>query len=471
MNAPKTSLNLWLTVALLTVYPAMAQTNFTILKSFTSVPDGNVPFSTLVADSNGLLYGTTTGGGISNQGTIFVIHTNAYGYKSPSGYATLASFTGGTNAAYPYAGLVLSTNGNLYGTTFGGGISNFGTVFTIRNDGSGLGVLHSFVGGTDGENPRAALIEASDGTLYGTTYFANSSNRGTIFKINNDGSGYATLHTFTGNPDGQQTQGRLLEGSDGVLYGTAGNGGIHYRGMIFFITKDGGSYGTLYDFGSITGDGSGPVAGLIEASDHALYGTTYSGGGTGANGTVFKINKDSSGYQILHGFSTSNGDGQRPNGELVEGLDGAIYGGTDFGGVGSVGVIYKLNKDGGGYQILRNFSSGSGDGHDPKCGLLQLANGILYGTTEFGAVGGAGCVFALSTAPLPPRIQSLTISGNTNLLQCFATSTVLYDIQLSTNLSAWTILATKTSQTNGQLNYTNQSPPLTSAFYRLQQHQ
>ena len=461
----------WLMLLMLAVMrPATAQTNFTILKSFTSVPDGNVPYCTLVADTNGLLYGTTSGGGISNQGTIFVIHTNAFGYKNTFGYMTLASFVGTTNGVAPFAGLVLSTNGGLYGITFSGGISNYGTVFTIGRDGSGFAVLHSFTGGTDGENPRAGLIEASDGALYGTTYFANSANRGTIFKLNKDGSGYSVLHTFTGNPDGQQPTCKLLEASDGILYGTTVFGSAHNKGAIFAMNKDGSGYGTLYDFGSITGDGTGPSAGLIEGSDYALYGTAYLGGGTGNNGIVFTINKDGNGYQILHGFSTTNGDGQRPNGELIEGVDGALYGGTDFGSTGSSGVIYKLNKDSSGYQILRNFSSSNGDAHTPKCALLQLSNGILYGTTEFGAVGGAGCVFTLSAAPLPPRILSLATSGNTNVLQCFATSSVQYDIQRSTNLSDWVTLTTLTSLTNGQLNYTNSSPLPQNTFYRLQQH-
>ena len=194
---------------------ATAQTNFTILKSFMSAPDGAVPYGGLAADTNGMLYGTTVAGGlsqsgISNQGTIFAMNQDG------SGYVTLKSFDG-TNGGFPYAGLLLSTNGSFYGTTYGGGTSNFGTVFAINRDGSGFAVLHSFTGSTDGKNPEAGLIEGNDGALYGTTSFADSSTRGTIFKLNKNGSGYSVLHTFTGNPDGQQPEDKLLQGSDGAL--------------------------------------------------------------------------------------------------------------------------------------------------------------------------------------------------------------------------------------------------------------
>ncbi|HXI70074.1 MAG TPA: choice-of-anchor tandem repeat GloVer-containing protein [Verrucomicrobiae bacterium] len=474
MKTLQLTIGFLLMMGLLTaIRPAGAQTNFTILKSFTGAPDGNIPYSTLVADTNGVLYGTTVNGGISNQGTIFAIQQNAFGYTNTFGYVTLRSFAGATNGVAPYAGLVLSTNGSLYGITYGGGISNYGTVFTINRDGSGLAYLHSFTGTTDCKNPEAGLIEGSDGALYGTTYFADGATRGTIFKINKDGSGYMILHTFTGTSsggDGQNPICKLLEADDGLIYGTTSLGGSANAGTVFAINKDGTGYNILYSFKTTGGDGRQPGAGLLEGSDQVLYGTTYVSGGTGTNGTVFSLNKNGSNYQILHRFSTSNGDGQRPDGELIEGADGALYGGTDSGGTGSSGTIYKLNKDSSGYQILRNFSSGNGDGHIPRCALLQLSNGVFYGTTEFGAVGGAGCVFALSAAPLPPRILSLSALSSSNWLQCAATSAVQYDVQRSTNLSSWSLLTTVTSQTNGQLNYSDLTPPRPNAYYRLQQH-
>ena len=376
--------------------PASAQTNFTALKSFAG-PDGSVPAGSLVYGNDGAFYGTTAGGGISNAGTVFKLNQDG------SGFVTLKSFVGSDGAA-PYAGLVLSTNGCLFGTTYGGGLSNFGTVFKIARDGTGFSVLHSFTGAEDSKNPGAALIEGSDGALYGTTPFGNSATRGTIFKIQKDGNGYLVLHSFTGNPDGQQPQCKLLEGSDGALYGTASFGGPTVRGTVFTLQKDGSGYSTIYNFQN-SADGSGPGAGLVEGSNGALYGTT-SYGGTDNCGTIFKMNKDGSGHTVLRSFLATGGDGQRPNGELIEGADGALYGGTEAGGAG-YGTFYTLNKYTGGYSILRSFAGTGGDANSPRCALVQLNNDVLYGTTEFGGHSGGGCVFALSTVPLPPRVLSM----------------------------------------------------------------
>lgn len=442
---------------------ATAQTNFTLLKSFNGNPDGVVPYNSLAADTNLVLYGTAVGGGISNIGTVFRLNADG------SGFSVLKGFTG-PDGSGPRAGLVLGSDGNLYGTTWSGGSANFGTIFTLNRSGGGFAVLHSFTGSSDSKNPSATLIEGSDGALYGTTEFADSATRGTVFKINKNGGGYSILHTFTGNPDGQQPQARLLEGSDGRLYGTTSFGGNTVVGTIFGLNKDGSGYGLVYTFQTTGGDGRQPEGGLIEGSDHALYGTTYHGGSTGGAGTVFKINKDGGGYLILRSFSSAGADGQRPNAELVEGADGALYGGNDFGNPPVNGTIYKINKDGSGYAILRSFVNANGDGGTPKCGLIQLKNGAFYGTTEYGGLAGAGCVFALSSAPLPPRVSSLSVSAGSNFVQFATTSATQYDVQRSTNLSSWLVLTTLTSPTNGQINYKDLTPPVRSAFYRLQQH-
>jgi uncharacterized repeat protein (TIGR03803 family) len=454
----------------LTVGPVAAQTNFTILKHFNGVPDAAVPFGALVVDGNNVFYGTTIGGGVSNAGAVFKLNADG------SGYGVLKSLVA-SNGTGPQAGLVLGADGMLYGTAYSGGASNFGTVFALNRDGSGFGVLHSFTGTTDGANPEGPVIEGSDGVLYGTTYFANSATRGTVFKINKNGTGYSIIHTFLGSVwgDGQQPECRLLEGSDGALYGTTGFGGAHNAGTVFTINKDGSGYNILYSFRSFIGDGLGPTAGLMEGSDQALYGTTYKGGAISTNqgGTAFKINKDGGGYQILHDFSLSTADASRPNGELVEGSDGALYGGCDYGGHGS-GAFFKMNKDGSGYSILRTlFGPGGGDGYLPKCALVQLSNDVFYGTTELGGGGAptaAGCVFALSSAPLPPRGLSVSVSPSSNTVHFAATSSVQYDVERSTNFSSWSALTTLTSPTNGQINYVDLNPPGLAGFYRLKLH-
>jgi len=441
--------------------PASAQTNFTVLRSFSGIPDGAVPFGALVDGKDGAFYGTTAAGGISNYGTIFRVNTDG------SRPVILKSFIGSDGSA-PLAGLVLSIDGKLFGTTFTGGTSNFGTVFSLGKNGSDFTVLHSFAGGPDGKSPKFPLIVGSDGVLYGTADFADSTNRGTIFRLNQDGTSYSVLHIFTGNPDGQNPT-KLLEGSDGNLYGATGFGGPTIAGTVFSIQKDGNGYAILYNFQGRGGDGLSPGAGLVEGSDGALYGTT-SHGGTGLGGTVFRLNMDGTGYGILRSFSDAGDDSYEPDTELVEGTDGALYGSTYFGSNGSDnGTIYKLNKDGSGYTILRKFTGTSGDGQTPGA-LLLMTNGVFYGTTEYGGGGvGGGCVFALGSVPLPPRVAALSASGSTNLMQCAATSGFQYDVQRSTNLSSWSVLASITS-TNGGFTFSDSTQLQPVAFYRLQQH-
>ncbi len=453
------SLALWLLAML--VPSAAAQTNFALLKGFTGA-DGGVPICTLANGQDGALYGTTAGGGISNMGTVFRINKDGLGFR------LLKSFVG-VDGASPATGLVMSTNGSLFGTTYAGGISNFGTVFTLSKDGGGFAVLHSFTGSSDSRTPEGALIEGSDGALYGTTVFGDSATRGTIFKLNKDGSNYCVLHGFTGSPDGQQPEARLSEGSDGALYGTTAFGGlVSQGGTVFSLNKDGSGYGVLYSFGGTSGDGREPAAGLLEGSDGALYGTTYRGG-SGKVGTVFMMNKDGGGYSVLRSFLTTGGDGQNPDTELIEAADGALYGGTYRAGPNPTGTIFKLNKDGNGYAILRSFAATGGDWSTPNA-LLQASNGVFYGTTQYGGEFGGGCVFALSTSPLPPRIVSLSVSNSSNLIQFATTSAIQYDVQSSTNLSSWFVLATLTSPASGQLGYYDLSPPKPAAFYRLQEH-
>ena len=336
----------------------------------------------------------------------------------------------------------------------------------IGGDNRLLRVLYSFTNGTDGKRPQAGLLAASDGALYGTTS-AGSSNRGIVFKIDTDGGGFQILHTFTGKPDGQQPTCKLVEGSDGALYGTTQGGGTSLGGTVFKINKDGNGYGILYNF--VGGSGASlPYAGLIKGSDGFLYGTTYYGPGFDFVGTIFQISEDGLSYQTQYSFPAT-GDLQGPAGELLEGPDNALYGvaGRSLASPYS-GGIFKVNKDGSDYTVLRAFGS-IPDGAAPNCALVEL-NNIFYGTTEMGGTLGFGCVFALSSSPLPPRITSLATSGTTNTLQIVATSASQFAVERSTNLADWSVITTLTSPLSCQTNFPDLGPPQPSAFYRLHQH-
>jgi uncharacterized repeat protein (TIGR03803 family) len=253
---------------------------------------------------------------------------------------TLYSFCPGgppcTDGSAPIAALAQATDGNFYGTTSEG---PYGTVFKITPNGS-LITLYSFCSQpncADGAQPYAGLVQATDGNFYGTTFVGgvDQSGAGTIFRITPSGA-LTTVYTFCphfqGCPDGANPEGTLVQATDGNLYGTTEMGGTGRScsggcGVVFKITLS-GALTTLYSFNGT--DGARPYAGLVQATDGNLYGTTYEGGGTNNDcmngcGTVFKITPSGT-FTTLHSFNFS--DGYLPDGGLIQATDGNIYGVT-----------------------------------------------------------------------------------------------------------------------------------------------
>jgi uncharacterized repeat protein (TIGR03803 family) len=385
--------------------PLQAQT-FTTLHSFDGT-DGTNPHAGLVQATDGNLYGTTYLGGADNDGTVFKI--------TPSGtLTTLHSFAGyPTDGGNPDAGLVLATNGDLYGTTYEGEASDAGAVFKITPGGT-LKILYSFcsqINCTDGYFPYAGLVQATNGYFYGTTYMGGTNNQGTVFRIITPGDTLKTLHSFdiTTNPmDGVEPYAGLVQASDGNFYGTTYGGGSYLYGTVFKITTN-GTLTTLHSF-DVT-DGYFPTAGLVQATDGNLYGTTFAGGAND-QGTVFKITPSGT-LTTLYNFCSQSSciDGAYPWAGLIQGTDGNLYGTTYGGGNNSDGTVFKITP-GGKLKILYSFCSQSGctDGYEPVAGLVQATSGELYGTTEEGGVNGKGTVFRLSVG-LRPFVKTLPTSG------------------------------------------------------------
>jgi uncharacterized repeat protein (TIGR03803 family) len=204
-------------------------------------PDSSRPRSPLIEGDDGALYGTSFLGGPSNLGGVFKINGDG------TGYSVLWFFKGAnSDGAYPGAGLVRGTNGFLYGTTSSGGISNFGTVYRLDQKGSNYAVLKSF-SGVDGANPCAALIQAADGRLYGTTLNGGTNNLGLVFSIAADGADFKILTTFTGTAgDGSHPRAALLQCGSGALYGTTQTGGLVGNGTVFTLQPDGTGFAILW---------------------------------------------------------------------------------------------------------------------------------------------------------------------------------------------------------------------------------
>ena len=342
------------------------------LYTFGGTSDGGYP-NGLVRDAAGNLYGTTitggvgacTYGGLSGCGVVFKV--------TPAGKEiVLYSFTGGADGAAPYRSLVRDANGNLYGTTPGGGRDGFGTVFKVDKNGNET-VLYSFTGGADGGNPYSDLVRDAQGNLYGVA-------GPVVFKLDEHGKEFV-LYTFTG----AAPNGHLLRDAKGNFYGTTSGGGTYGFGTVFKLNTL-GKETDLYSFcplGGICADGAFPSAGVIQDAAGNLYSTT-SQGGTAGWGTVFKLDKSGK-ETVLHSFSY--GDGGLPYAGLVRDINDNLYGTTTLGGIqkktclNGCGVIFKVAKSGK-ETTLHSFTFA--DGADPQTGVIRDAKGNLYGTTTMG---------------------------------------------------------------------------------------
>ncbi len=280
--------------------------------------DGATPyFGGLLQAADGNFYGTTTFGGANGTGAVIKV--------TPAGQeSVLYSFgvSGGGDGAYPLAALIQASDGNLYGTTVLGGLNDSGALFQITPTGV-ESVLHSFGTGSDGSNPAGSLIQASDGNLYGVTVSGGASGEGTVFEIALNGA-ESVLYSFGAAPDGNEPLGSLLQASDGNLYGLTELGGANGVGAVVKITL-GGVESVLYSFGASSGDAQSPYFNsLMQASDGKLYGMTYAGGAN-SDGTVFNITLAGA-ESVLYSFGSVPGDGSNPSGSLLQATDGNLYG-------------------------------------------------------------------------------------------------------------------------------------------------
>jgi uncharacterized repeat protein (TIGR03803 family) len=313
-----------------------------------------------------------------------------------------------TNGAFPYCGLVLSSN-VLYGTSSAGGTNGQGVIFSVNTDGSHFTDLHTFGAlssvytgdNTDGAKPYDTLLLYSN-QLYGTASIGGTSGFGTIFRINTDGTLFTNLHNFTDGSGGPR--GGLIV-SNNVLYGTTLSGGTG-DGSVFRIDTDGLNFTNLHSFTTLTNDALAPAGGLV-LSGSTLYGTT-SGKDNGGEGVVFSVSTGGKGYTNLFSFQTAPGQGQsstnttgaEPYASLLL-LGSTLYGTTLYGGTNGNGVIFAINTNGSGFTNLHTFGPGTTgatnvDGVSPE-GQLLLVGGSLYGTAANGGFGGYGTVFAINT--------------------------------------------------------------------------
>lgn len=351
-----------------TIFKITTTGTFTVLRHLNSATDGSSAQGDLIQAADGNFYGMCFYGGVNGNGTIFKI--------SPTGaFSVLRSLSWITDGSNPLGSLMQNTDGNLYGMTSGGGSGSSGVFFKITTAGA-YTVLHSFVSATEGDAPKGGLVRGTDGNLYGMASNGGSNLWGTAFKLTTAGA-YTLLVSFNGQTIGNAPEESLVKGSDSAYYGTTTSGGLYNFGTIFKIC--GGTTTLLYSFNK-NADGGVPKGSLILASDGNLYGTT-STGGTNTYGTIFRITPAGN-YTVLRHLNSST-DGAYPMGSLVQGSDGNLYGMTSAGGTGQNGTIFKISLTGA-FTVLRHLVL-STDGGAPEGNLVQGTDGNFYGMTNSSA--------------------------------------------------------------------------------------
>ena len=277
---------------------------------------------------------------LNNLSSLALAMTLAFAALGVSGasaqtYSDIHDFATSTLSSPLYTGILAQgRDGNVYGTAPSGGTLGFGGVFKITPTGT-YSVIYNFDGTAHGKTPRSGLTLGTDGSFYGTTWQGGVSNYGTIFKITSTGT-LTVLHNFA-YTDGGNPYSPPIQGADGNFYGATEAGGTG-SGTVYKITTS-GTFTSLHSFSF--SECATPIAPLIQGTDGNFYGVCESGGVAGGDGSVIKITSAGA-VTVMYSFDFTHGS--HPNGPLVQGSDGNFYGTTSGGGSLDGGVVFKLTS-------------------------------------------------------------------------------------------------------------------------------
>jgi len=353
--------------------PTLAAPAITLKASF-NYTNGYLPTTELTPAGNGLFYGTTSGGGYGNAGTIFEFD------PSSGGISVKASFNS-ANGKQPEASLTPAGNGKFYGTTIFGGSTNNGSLFQFDPSSGGIALIFSL---PPGYIVQAALTPAGNGLFYGTAFGGGCGGYGCVFKFD-PSIGY--LYPFYFNRfDGSTPGAALTLASNGKFYGTTLYGGANNVGSIFEFDP---SNGVITGKASFNGaNGRNPYAELTPDGNGKFYGTTLYGGANNV-GSIFEFDPTSGGISIRASFAGANG--AQPKAALTPAGNGKFYGTTSYGGANNQGSIFEFDPSVGDIALMASFDGASGA--NPTAALVQAGNGLFYGTANNGGANGAGSIF------------------------------------------------------------------------------
>jgi uncharacterized repeat protein (TIGR03803 family) len=365
--------------------------NVTQLYSFDRTNGANPIYSNLVQGRDGLLYGTTVYGGVNNAGAIFKIDT--------SGNITLLHSFNSSTGWYPWSGLTLGPDGNFYGNTPTGGTGGFGVVFKMTPSGT-YTVLHNFTYyPTGGGYPYGPLVLAEDGSFYGVTDFGGPGGGGVLYRITSAGQ-FVVIYSYN-YTDASDVQVAPVQGANGNFYVTSLTGGANGFGSLTEVSPQGVLL-NVFSFDGAT-EGKYPVGSVAQGADGNFYGTTDQAGAV-LGGVLFKVDANLN-YTVLQDFGSITGGGTDPEAGMVLATDRNIYSLTVAGGSRGFGVIYRVTPDG----SLNNIFNWAVN-VQAQAAMVQHTNGTLYGVTYQGGNFGLGIMYSLNLG-LGPFVTFVGATG------------------------------------------------------------
>lgn len=361
--------------------------NQSVVHTFEGI-SGAFPYYThLCQASNGKLYGMASQGGQKQLGVLFEYDLNS------GAYVRKLEFNGANNGSNPRGSLIAASNGKLYGMTNQGGANNFGVIFEYT-PGSDSVVVKWHFDGSNGRNPFGNLLQASNGKLYGMTYQGGNSNDGVLFEYNLANDSFYKRLDFDGTNYGRNPFGSLMQASNGLLYALTYQGGSNNLGILFSYDISTQTFTNLHNFTG-TNTGSNPYSTLLQANDGHLYAMTYLGGSNNL-GTLFQYDISGNVLTKQLDFNGSN-NGRNPFGNLILGTNGNLYGEVPYGGNANAGLIFEYQTGSNTFTKLLDLPGGV-NGRQPFGSLFQASNQLLYGMTYQGGINNSGVLFEYNVA-------------------------------------------------------------------------